>query len=438
MPRIWKDSLYLGDWHLPDGRVFSCDEQEMRHFHTRAKEMLATGGPLPWCFEHDPDVGLSSVQRAKRQAENAGGHCHAVRLGPDGQLQFEVDVEDDDVPKLRKNKFVSPEIRFDVVDSHGKLWPGASIVHLAVTPRPVQWPQKPFEFDPLNPPPLRLSQAGVTISLSSAGHAPPKGKPMPFPPKADDAEPDTDDLEDIGSEETATPVPDADGRGDGDGGKNAAETAAIHDLTTEIGTLGVQVHSSAGQDLLTFVQHVISAIKTHKATKDGGADAGANNPTSTDQPPPGPNEPLPEIAETPPVMMSQAQATALTTENAALKKTLESTQRQAARADLVALCSAGHISRDHANDLVAKLRTVSLSAAGTLTGDVMAEIAALKRLAADGKLNSFAKPRGGVSLSQAGLDGEVAESVPGSATDYKAQEDAGEELANLCGVTTKK
>ncbi len=52
---------------------------------------------------------------------------------------------DDDAKRLPAVRFVSPRIEKDVKDGTGKVWPGLSITHLAVTDRPVQTPQQPFK-----------------------------------------------------------------------------------------------------------------------------------------------------------------------------------------------------------------------------------------------------------------------------------------------------
>ena len=50
----------------------------------------------------------------------------------------------EDAARLPSVRFVSPQIEPDFIDGDGREWDGPSIVHVAVTPRPVQHHQKPF------------------------------------------------------------------------------------------------------------------------------------------------------------------------------------------------------------------------------------------------------------------------------------------------------
>lgn len=190
--KVWKDSLYIGRWITPRGQVFDCAEPDLDYFHGRAKAMLSKGTPLPWGTEHD-DVEtvtkLSAAERIARWAERTKGHLHDVRIiklmRPDATgkevlqpvMQFEMDVDDKDRPMLEACKNVSPEIYPNIrnhdgpaSDDTGPYWPGQSIAWLAVTPVPVQYPQRPFDFSSSDP--VSLSAATVSVSLSSATYFP--------------------------------------------------------------------------------------------------------------------------------------------------------------------------------------------------------------------------------------------------------------------------
>lgn len=176
----WVDSLFLGTWHLPDGRVFECTPADRDYYYSRSKEFFQRGIPMPVALEHQPDVGLnadgssrvelSHHDKLADQTRKTLGHCHDVQIGKDGQLQFLVDGTEDDLTVMAKNKFVSPEIRCNVMDTRtGERFIGPSIVHLASTPRPVQVTGKPH-FQLSQSKPISLSQTAVAVSLSMAIH----------------------------------------------------------------------------------------------------------------------------------------------------------------------------------------------------------------------------------------------------------------------------
>jgi hypothetical protein len=168
MLKKWVDSLFKGIWHLQSGDVFACADADIDYYFKRSKEYLDAGTPLPVCLEHQPTVGLSHHDKLAEQTRNTIGHCHDVRIGGDGQLQFLVDGDEDALKIMQRNKFVSPEIRHNVLDSRsGKRWQGPSIVHLAVTPRPVQVTGKPhFQLSNGNAEHLSVITKDVSLSLA--------------------------------------------------------------------------------------------------------------------------------------------------------------------------------------------------------------------------------------------------------------------------------
>jgi hypothetical protein len=138
-------ALFVRKWHLPDGCVFELTPQGRDYYFKRSKEFFKAGVPLPVCLEHQPDVGLSYHDRLAERTKHTVGHCHDVQIGAEGQIQYLVDADDDDAAKIMaKNKFVSPEIHCEVVDTRtGHRFHGPYIVHVAVTPNPVQVTGKP-------------------------------------------------------------------------------------------------------------------------------------------------------------------------------------------------------------------------------------------------------------------------------------------------------
>jgi hypothetical protein len=54
----------------------------------------------------------------------------------------------------------------------------------------------------------------------------------------------------------------------GQKGLEAKIASAIAELQHELEPMGIMFHASATDDALTMIEHMISAIKTHKATKE--------------------------------------------------------------------------------------------------------------------------------------------------------------------------
>lgn len=461
--QVWKDGLIPGTWVTTKGQVFDCGPDDINHFASRAKAMMSNGFRMPWCFEHQQDndidpTQLSSSDYLARWAKNTGGHISDVRVNPQGVLEFLMDVDDADIPTLEKIKFVSPDIRHNwrdrngpEVDAHSPYWPGQSIAHVAVTPIPVQYPQRPFEFNASRSA-LSLSQASVNVSLSSAVFqlsAAPKGKAMPFPPKDDDETPDVNEA-----------VTDSDGDGDVDtppdlpaasvpesaGGMND-DARRIQTLSEIIKPLGIDVHVTSGMTLGDYVDHLHTAFKTHQATK--GPDADPSMPPPQDDP----NNQIPqepEISDSP-IMMSAANPQADKLKAVILK---QSTKELAARIGV--LFKGGYIDDTIRKKLANEVGGIKLSSVSNdgelLPNPVLIRIEAYEDLAKSGKPGSFAKPQAKpsafnpkkpisstVSLSAAD---EVPEAgIPddrSGSTDYASQKAAGAELAALAGAPIKK
>lgn len=155
MPTFTKDVLYPGTYRLLDGRRVSYTRADVKHLTQRLKDMTAAGLQVPVAWEHQDGAKPSPAAAAKG---NLGFALDAEETA-DGYLTAKLDIPaDDDAKRLPSVRFVSPEIVNDFVDGSGRKWPGASITHIAVTPRPVQHRQKPFQ-------PVRMSQNTVRLSL---------------------------------------------------------------------------------------------------------------------------------------------------------------------------------------------------------------------------------------------------------------------------------
>lgn len=146
MPRVKKDILYPGTYHLPDGRTVSYSRADVKHLKRRLKDMLAAGLHVPMAWGHQDEARPRTVDEIlANRARFCLGHAADASETPEGILEVDLDVPDPaDAKRLPSVRFVSPEISEDFVDSTGRLWPGPSITHIAATGRPVQHKQKPF------------------------------------------------------------------------------------------------------------------------------------------------------------------------------------------------------------------------------------------------------------------------------------------------------
>lgn len=467
--QIWKDGLIPGTWVTTKGQVFHCGPNDINHFANRAKAMMQNGFRMPWCFEHQQDndidtTQLSSSDYLARWAKNTGGHINDVRVNSEGVLEFLMDIDESDIPTLEKIKFVSPDIRHNwrdrngpEMDAHSPFWPGQSIAHVAVTPIPVQYPQKPFKFDTSSA--MSLSAAAVDVSLSAAIFrlsAGPKGKAMPFPPKKDDTDDSADDST-LESDVTDTDVTDgtppplpAPGAGGSGGGMND-DARRIQTLSEIIKPLGIDVHVTSGMTLGDYVDHLHTAFKTHQATK--GPDTDLSNPnTAPDNPNTMPQEPeLPDNSA--PIMMSAAQLDRL--------KKLETVVAQKSTKELTGrigkLFQAGFIDDKIRAELANEVGTIKLSVADN--GDVLPntltiKIEAYERQMSTGKPGPFVKPKAtkqpafnpNKPISSALALSAAADEIPEEAIinprndtgDRDAQMKIGEEMAAMAGFTPKK
>ena len=170
------------------------------------------------------------------------------RINDSGNLELRHDnVAERDAEQLKRVRSVSPKIYDGYCDSRGGEYEGTTVAHVAATPTPVQYWQKPWE----------LSDSDA-LYLS---YAPPE-KPVPCPPYSDSFEALLDDL-DAGLELSTTDAPDegepvADEKddkpkGDGEGGDFAALVKAlkakgisISDRVKDMAGLIIAIESNGG------------------------------------------------------------------------------------------------------------------------------------------------------------------------------------------------
>lgn len=146
MPTFTKDCLYPGKYRLADGRTFEAKKTDPPALATRLNEMRAAGLHIPLCWGHQDDSKpLTEAERKANAAKFNLGFAVDANANQ-GFLETILDVPlDEDAKRLPSSRFVSPRIENDFIDSTGKKWPGQSIIHFAVTPRPVQHNQQPFK-----------------------------------------------------------------------------------------------------------------------------------------------------------------------------------------------------------------------------------------------------------------------------------------------------
>lgn len=161
MAKVRKDVLRVGEYHLPDGRLFSVSHEDIVELAQRANAMARAGVCPPMCWEHQDEAKPSDP--AKLLADKARlnlGFVESADVQGD-TLYCDLDVpKKSDEEQLASVRYVSPEIGWDFQDGLGRQWPGQSILHLAVTARPVNPNQQPFAVAMgHNRKPVRLSMA---------------------------------------------------------------------------------------------------------------------------------------------------------------------------------------------------------------------------------------------------------------------------------------
>lgn len=263
MASFTKDVLYPGTYSVADGkggrRKVVFDRAKVELLTQRMKDMLAAGLAIPLAAEHqDRGKPLTAEERKAEWVKKLTlGWAEAAELAPEGYLTTRVEVPiAEDARRIPAVRFVSPEIVEDFVDGTGRKWPGPSITHLAVTPRPVQQNQKPFQ-------PVQMSC--VRLSLSDY-----EGEPM-------DQEPKPNETPKKGEE---TPS---------GGGKFSLDE--LRKVLADDG-YGIPDHVTEPEE---FLQHLHTAALSKKAMIDKLVDDGEEEPNG--------GEPAPAPADGP-IMMS--------------------------------------------------------------------------------------------------------------------------------------
>jgi len=178
---IWKDILHPGTQRDRFGVEFTITAADCRRAKHNLEKMLARGVRVPLCWEHQPTAnpveGSDPADRLADYAKHTFGEVRAARVDPSGVLWAAHEVPDEaDRRQLLKTKFVSPKLFPSYSDSRGGEYRGTTVGHVAATPTPVQFWQKPFELS-----------AGGELYLS---YTPDEGAPVADDKKPDDKKPE--------------------------------------------------------------------------------------------------------------------------------------------------------------------------------------------------------------------------------------------------------
>lgn len=197
MPTVEKDVLRPGTYKLRDGSTHTFTAQDVRACAANGRRMMDAGEAVPLIWEHDLDAVpiplenlLASVDNPRDWtasfAKNCFGHIAGFKLVDEDGVPVLYSVNEvykaEDAEKWKAARFCSPRIDRDYMDGQGRIFPGASVTHLAATPKPVQTNQFPVMLS-ATPGSSRVPFRGTTtIFLSADGD-----KPM-ADPKKDDAD----------------------------------------------------------------------------------------------------------------------------------------------------------------------------------------------------------------------------------------------------------
>lgn len=224
----------------------------------RLKEMLSHNVQIPVSWDHQPDARLLSLNDYNRMlAEHTRlicGHVTDGYIGSDGSLVLLTDVKDEDANTIQKVKFASPTIEQDVVDGTGKLWPGLSITQLAVTPRPVQHKQNPFQRIDLG---RKHKQVHLSLGVPMADEDYEKDDMDTMP--EDEGMEDDVDIEETDDMPAMPEEP----------GSDIAEI--LDELKNH------DIHLAPGVDKNNFIEHLHTALMTKRAHQGEDMDMGGED-----------------------------------------------------------------------------------------------------------------------------------------------------------------
>lgn len=150
MPVFQKDVLYAGRWLVgrnPDGspRYAEYSPDDIREFAVKGNQFVQKGINIPVCYEHRSDANaseeLSQDDIKSGKATGIIGWIEGFSVAGDS-VKARVNIPSlSDAEQFENVRFVSPKIA-EFMDGRGTEW-GRAITHVALTGRPVQFPQEP-------------------------------------------------------------------------------------------------------------------------------------------------------------------------------------------------------------------------------------------------------------------------------------------------------
>lgn len=144
---LWKEVLVPGRFRDRHGDWFAYSPRQIAQAARNVGRMLSRGVPIPCIWEHVGVEANSPDDVKARYAKHTFGHVAGRRINGRGALELlhrGTDVRDRD--QLLKTRFVSPKVYPGYSDSRGGEYRGPTVAHVAATPTPVQWTQRPFEL----------------------------------------------------------------------------------------------------------------------------------------------------------------------------------------------------------------------------------------------------------------------------------------------------
>lgn len=126
-------------------RLFTYKKADAASVARTVNEQLKAGLRIPVCWMHDPDAEPQYLSHKSpeyvAQWRIANGYIGDVKKAytRDGNTYAVVEITDpDDLKRFDKIGTVSPSLVSNWTDERGKTWPGLNMLHVGVTPKPIQ------------------------------------------------------------------------------------------------------------------------------------------------------------------------------------------------------------------------------------------------------------------------------------------------------------
>jgi hypothetical protein len=449
-------------------------DDDCRKFFETGTAMLAHGWAPPLPLEHQVEADpLPFDEALARSVSHNTGRARRYWIDPEdnslwADLEFAwlPDTPEDQIEKALKERiqFVSPDLHPELTLGDGTVWKHA-IRHIALTPTPIDFRQKPFgtSINPTTPVPMsmvgvvpvwRWAQAPVPVAMSMCNRIadddedhPVSLSLYPRPSQAskrftrpaslsqgasamakEEGEPEGKDEDPFTQEELETP-PTEEPPPTPEPEANGACAAKIAKVSGALANMGIMVDASRGPE--DFLDHLCTAIDTHLATK------GNEEPEEPETEPMAPKKPDPAaLARPEPEVVSMSMFKQQGREVADLKAQLASDRLSVKLREIDQLEKAG-VKAERCKKWRETLTGKQLSLATKTVVDpavtqVLAEMEAMKEAFADKIQMSLAREENEPDWARWNPKKEDAEKT------RQAQEDAGDELAALAGAPCKK